>query len=119
MRKHSLIAACLGVIVSFAAAVESGWEWHHKPINGIYGIYGGGLGDPVAPTKDDKKIMFSLRDAVAKDLFESIDPDVKDACTAGSKVRVASAMVKTWSASGLKRQSTFAASDLTCRPEKA
>jgi hypothetical protein len=60
----------------------------HTKLDGVYRIYGGGLGDPVAPTAKDKKIMFSLEGKAAKDMFESMGPDVKDACTGESGDRV-------------------------------
>ncbi|MES2128372.1 MAG: hypothetical protein V4463_13980 [Pseudomonadota bacterium] len=77
------IAAC-----GSGKATEVEWEWRHRAFSGVYGIYGGDLGDPVPPKQRDKKIMFNLRGAAAKDLFDAIGPDVKDECTAADKIRV-------------------------------
>lgn len=64
------------------------WELKYTPITGQYGIYGGGLGDPTRPGKDDAKIAFSVEGKVAKEMFDAMGPDVKDVCTEGSGDRV-------------------------------
>ena len=64
------------------------WQLEHKKITGVYGVYGGGLGDPVAPTAKDTKIMFSVDGKMAKEIFDATGPDVKDACTEKSGIRV-------------------------------
>lgn len=53
-----------------------------KPIRGTYQIYGGGLGDMVPPTKKDRKVSLAFTGAFAKELFDQIGPDMKDACGA-------------------------------------
>lgn len=60
-----------------------------KKIDGVYMIYGGGLGDTLAPTPTDKKIMFSLKGSAAKEMFEGMGPDYQDACEVepGERVR--------------------------------
>lgn len=74
---------------SVSSANESrDWEFIHKPITGQYGIYGGGLGDPVAPGKSDSKIAISIEGKMAKEMFDAMGPDVKDACTEGTGDRV-------------------------------
>lgn len=53
-----------------------------------YRIYGGGLGDPTAPSLNDKKVAFSVEGAVAKQIFDAIGSDQRDPCTEGSEIRV-------------------------------
>jgi hypothetical protein len=60
----------------------------HRKLEGVYRIYGGGLGDPVAPTAKDRKVMFSITGEAARELFDALGPDKKDVCTAGSGTRV-------------------------------
>lgn len=60
----------------------------HKPFSGVYRIYGGGLGDPVAPSAKDRKVLFSISGRAARDLFDAIGPDRHDVCTEGSGTRV-------------------------------
>lgn len=64
------------------------WQWRHKKLSGVYGVYGGELGDPVAPSRQDSKIMFAIDGQAAKELFDAIGPDIKDQCTAGTKIRM-------------------------------
>lgn len=52
-----------------------------------YRIYGGGLGDPTAPSLNDKKVAFSVEGAAAKQIFDAIGPDKRDPCTEGSGMR--------------------------------
>lgn len=78
------------VLLAFSSYVypQPTWQLEHKKITGVYGIYGGGLGDPIAPSGNDKKIMFAVEGKVAKEMFDAIGPDVKDSCTAQTKDRV-------------------------------
>ena len=88
MRRQYAFAACAALLWS---ATVSGTERHlepHKKISGVYRIYGGELGDPVAPTSKDSKLMVSVDGTMAKELFDAIGPDVKDICTEGSGTRV-------------------------------
>lgn len=60
----------------------------YKKASAVYRIYGGSLGDPIAPKPGDKKIAFSIQGAAAKELFDAIGPDKHDECTAESGDRV-------------------------------
>lgn len=59
-----------------------------KPLKGDYWIYGGQLGDTVPPTNKDRKVAFTFKGPLAKDLFDHIGPDKKDACGAAPDHRV-------------------------------
>lgn len=59
-----------------------------KPLKGDYMIYGGELGDTVPPTKKDRKVALTFKGPLAKDLFEQIGPDNKDACGADPDHRI-------------------------------
>ena len=61
----------------------------YKPLSGSYNIYGGSLADMTAPRKADQKIAFDLDKKVAKEIFESIGPDLKgeQVCAADPKDR--------------------------------
>lgn len=60
----------------------------HKPLTGVYKVYGGDLGDPVAASASDAKVMFSIIGNAARQLFDQIGPDAKSACTEGSGIRL-------------------------------
>ncbi len=68
--------------------VADGGPGPYKKAAAVYRIYGGSLGDPIAPKANDKKIAISLKGAAAKELFEAIGPDKHDECTTGSGDRV-------------------------------
>jgi hypothetical protein len=53
-----------------------------------YRLYGGGLGDPIAPKANDKKVAFSIKGPAARKIFDAIGPDKHDPCTSGSGMRV-------------------------------
>lgn len=86
MKKYVMFAClCAGFGALALASSELGT---HKKFSGVYRIYGGGLGDPVAPGPADSKVMFSIEGQAAKEIFDVIGPDKKDVCTEGSKIRV-------------------------------
>jgi hypothetical protein len=51
-------------------------------------VYGGELGDPVAPTMTDSKMAFETSGETAKAMFESIGPDRRDTCMSDQQMRV-------------------------------
>lgn len=80
------LLAC--VSATTVAAPNPDWEVSFKPFSGEYALYGGNIGDPIAPTSDNKKISFAVNDGIAKEIFDSIGPDIRGACGAnGTRVR--------------------------------
>jgi hypothetical protein len=59
----------------------------YKPAKASYWLYGGGLGDPIPPKTNDKKIAFSIEGEAAQQIFDAIGPDKHDACTEESGTR--------------------------------
>jgi benzoyl-CoA reductase/2-hydroxyglutaryl-CoA dehydratase subunit BcrC/BadD/HgdB len=51
-------------------------------------MYSLGLGDPQPTNASDSKIAFAIEGEAARDMFDSMAPDVRDVCTAGTNVRV-------------------------------
>lgn len=88
MRRQYAFAACVALLCSGTVSGTGKQLDPHKKISGVYRIYGGELGDPVAPTSRDSKLMVSVDGPMAKELFDAIGPDVKDICTEGSGIRV-------------------------------
>lgn len=82
--RFSVIA--LSFVVS--ASVSDSGPGPYKKAAATYRIYGGGIGDPVAPTVKDKKIAISMEGLASKELFDAIGPGEHDACTEGSGTRV-------------------------------
>ena len=86
--KKSSVFFLLTYGVLAAAAGSDQAPGPHRKLDGVYRVYGGGLGDPVAPTAKDKKVMFSVTGPAARELFDALGPDKKDVCTEGSGTRV-------------------------------
>lgn len=84
----SLFITAFAALACTVAGAESATATAHTRFAGVYRVYGGGLGDPVAPKASDTKIMFSVDGQVARDMFDAMGPDVQDACTAGTSIRV-------------------------------
>lgn len=77
-------------LYSLTQAAEKPETGHgsQKPLKGNYWIYGGELGDTVPPTKKDRKVAFTFKGPLAKDLFDQIGPDSKDTCGAALGYRI-------------------------------
>ena len=73
-----LLASML-LICSAAAAVP--WNSAPQPVNGSYQMYGGELDDMKPPTGKDRKVSFMFSGPLAREMFDSIGPDLKAACS--------------------------------------
>lgn len=73
------VAACLLAPHSLAIL-----QLIDRDFAGRYLLYGGYQDDMVAPVTGDNKIAFEIRDRSAKELFDIIGPDLKDACPSQS-----------------------------------
>lgn len=56
-----------------------------KPLKAKYTIYSGGLGDEQAPTNTERKLAVDISGQGAKDIFDSLYPDVKGLACSGEK----------------------------------
>lgn len=81
---------CLAYLVSALlllpqahAAEKDPSRFMAKPLKGDYYVYGGSIGDKTPPTPKDRKLSLMLTGPLAKELFDHIGPDLKDACGAG------------------------------------
>ena len=63
------------IVTTFVASAQE-----YKPMESRYMLYGGGIGDPVAPSKSDASMSLEITGKAAEDLFGQIGPDVRDAC---------------------------------------
>jgi hypothetical protein len=55
-------------------------EAQNKPMKAHYMIYSGDLGDAWTPTKTDRKLSIDVTGQPAKDIFESLYPDIQAEC---------------------------------------
>jgi hypothetical protein len=74
------VAVAMCSLAQAADKKPEAWDGRPKPLKGDYQVYGGELGDTVPPTKKDTKVAFMFTGPLAKQLFDQIGPDWKDAC---------------------------------------
>jgi hypothetical protein len=84
--RHSpwLLFIAAAVALSFAGAADMGDPsglW--KPFPAIYKIHSGIVADRAAPTARDRKLTVNVDGAAARELFDSIGPDVQPTCNGG------------------------------------
>lgn len=79
MSKHLFPALAALLLLSSASSGEekTNYSAPAKPLTAEYTIYSGSLGDEQAPTKIDRKLAVEITGEAAKDIFESLYPDVE------------------------------------------
>lgn len=77
MRLFVLFAAAPFAPVSAGSQDNAVYPAPAKPLTAEYTIYSGSLGDEQAPTKTDRKLAIEITGEAAKDIFESLYPDVQ------------------------------------------
>ena len=77
----------LAVAVAATGALAGDWVLEYHSARVRYAIYGGGLGDPVAPSGREAKVAFEVEGDAAKNLFESMGPDKMEHCSSEPGVR--------------------------------
>lgn len=77
----------LSVVLISSAVAGTEWAFAYRPVTANYAIYGGDLGDPVTPRKENSKVAFEITDKAAKDVFDLIGPDKTDQCASESGTR--------------------------------
>ncbi|WP_306397184.1 hypothetical protein [Telluria beijingensis] len=87
MKMPTTAILCFAGLCSVAYAAKP-WGGTYTEFKGGYLIYSGALGEEAAPTMNDRKAALSIQGDMAKALFESIGPDLKDACGASADLRV-------------------------------
>ena len=71
-------AAALASLVAFAA--QKPWDGSYSPYTMYYLMYSGTISEARPPTRTDQRLSFAIRGELAKQMFNSIGPDLKLAC---------------------------------------
>lgn len=90
MKNRTIIFASLVIFSSTQQAAETGApSAQPKPVTGTYQVYGGSLADMQPPATGDAHVSFRFKGQSARDLFQSIGPDMKkqDACSNAADYR--------------------------------
>lgn len=79
-----MIARAMAIALAAASslAIAAPWEPGDRLLKGTYQVYGGELGDMTLPTRQDQKVSFMFTGQFARNLYDQIGPNVKDACGA-------------------------------------
>jgi len=88
--KTSLKIAMVTSACAFGAVfvAPKAWDGTYTAFTGQYLIYSNDLDEKAAPIAKDSRVSFEVEGPLAKNLFDSIGPDQKDACGASGELRI-------------------------------
>ena len=78
MRKTMGLIVGAGALFSLAYAAE--WSGAWKPFPATYTIYSGELAEREAPTPADRTMTIAVEGQAAREMFDSIGPDIHPTC---------------------------------------
>lgn len=79
MNRYMISWAALLLSTNALAQGQAAHPTPAKPLTAEYTIYSGDLGDEQAPTKNERKLAVEVTGEAAKEMFDSIYPDVEGA----------------------------------------
>lgn len=87
LKRAAMTVAALGAVIALPNALAV-WEYVHKPFAGKYAVYGGFVDEAHQPTRGDARLVITITDQSAKEMFNAIGPDIQRRCAAqGSRLR--------------------------------
>jgi hypothetical protein len=79
--KHVFMLAAATAVVSLACAgTQKVWDGSYVSSTFHYLIYSNDLDEAKAPTPGDKRLSVAVTGELAKQMFDAIGPDLKEAC---------------------------------------
>nr|WP_315401458.1 hypothetical protein [uncultured Duganella sp.] len=81
LRRMFIVSALALAALAAAAEDKATGRYLAKPLKGDYYVYGGTISEKLPPTSKDRKVSFMFSGQIAKDLFNEIGPDTKQACS--------------------------------------
>ena len=89
MKKHLAIFVVASSLFLLAyAGTGKPWDGTYTSYKGNYLIYSNDLDEKQPPTRRDSKMAFMVEGQMAREMFEVIGPDLKQACGASSRLRI-------------------------------
>lgn len=70
------------------AGTDKPWDGTYTSYKGRYLSYSNELDEKQPPTRSDRKMAFMVEGQMAKEMYDAIGPDLKDACGASSRLRI-------------------------------
>lgn len=87
--KHAIPLLSLALLLSSShAEAPKEWDGEYSAAKTRYLIYSGNLGEHESPKRGSKKVSILIEGQLARELFNSLGPDRKEACGASSGVRI-------------------------------
>jgi hypothetical protein len=81
MRKIVWLVASAGAAFSIAYAAD--WSGAWRPLQASYTIYSGELAEREPPTATERTMAIAVEGPAAKEIFDSIGPDLHPTCSQG------------------------------------
>lgn len=76
----TVIVAAIALVSLVAFAAQKPWDGNYSPYAMHYLMYSGTISEAQPPTRTDQRLSFAIRGQLAKEMFDSIGPDLKLAC---------------------------------------
>jgi hypothetical protein len=88
MKPTTLLLSLAFALSSAHAHAPKEWDGEYSTAKARYLLYSGSLGDSVPPQAGNKKLSLMIEGRLARELFDSLGPDQKEACGASTGVRI-------------------------------
>lgn len=88
MKTILFLVSSVALLASAYAAIAKEWNGDYADYKLKYMMYSGDLDEKEAPKPSDKKLSFMVEGQLAKEIFDSLGADLKQACGATQGVRI-------------------------------
>jgi hypothetical protein len=89
MKKRLALFVATSVLFFLAnAGTGKVWDGTYTSYMGRYLIYSNDLDEKQPPTRADRRMALMVEGQMAREMFEVIGPDLKEACGASSRLRI-------------------------------
>jgi hypothetical protein len=76
----AIVVAATALVSLVALATQKPWDGNYTPYTMHYLMYSGTLGEAQPPTRTEQRLSFAVQGQLAKEMFDSIGPDLKLSC---------------------------------------
>lgn len=81
MKRSRMAITAVSALASLAAfAAQKPWDGAYSSYTVHYLMYSGSISEAQPPTRTNKRLSFAIQGELAKQMFDSIGPDLKLAC---------------------------------------
>ena len=76
----AIVVAATALVSLVALATQKPRDGNYTPYSMHYLMYSGTLGEAQPPTRTEQRLSFAVQGQLAKEMFDSIGPDLKLSC---------------------------------------